>query len=158
MIGVRRLFGTALAAAVVVAFAAPGCGSGSTTTETDPASSAVSADHPQSNLVPVVALTPQGVEGCLENQGNATVISSKDLNPGSPINAHGVFAMASDSGARIGIILTLKPFITDRLSRELAEEGEYQISVTPSEEAVVVLDQKATAADEALASECSEPS
>jgi hypothetical protein len=110
----------------------------------------------KSELLPVVALNPAGVEKCLE-RGDATVLSSEDLNPGSPINAHGVFAVAADSGARIGIVLTLKPFITKRLSRELAEEGTYDVNVTPSEEAVVVLDAKATPEDEALASECSQP-
>lgn len=145
--------------AALLALLVAGCGSGGTTTVTaEGTTSAASTDEADSNLVPVVALTPKGVESCLEEGGGATVMSSEDLNPGSPINAHGVFAVASDSGARIGIVITLKPFITNRLSRELAEEAAYQISVTPSKEAVVVLDPKATPDDEALASECSEPS
>ena len=131
-----------------------GCGGDADTTE-GPIETGDQAAA-ESDLVPVLALTPSGVERCL-TQGEATVISSEELNPGSPINAHGVFAIGSESGARIGIVLTIKPFITKRLSRELAEEGEYDISVTPSEEAVVVLDSKATAEDEALASRCSEP-
>ena len=69
----------------------------------------------------------------------------------------GCLLLAPTPGARIGIVLTLKPFITKRLSRELAEEGTYNVNVTPSEEAVVVLDGKATPEDEALASQCSEP-
>ena len=130
-----------------------GCGGGEgTVTET------VSAEtsEAESNLVPVKALTPSSVERCLE-RGDATVVSSESLNPGEPIDAHGVFAVGANSGARIGIVLTLKPFITKRLSRELAEEGTYNVNVTPSEEAVVVLDGKATPEDEALASQCSEP-
>jgi hypothetical protein len=132
-----------------------GCGGSSdevTVTET----AAEETTEAESNLVPVEALTPTGVENCLE-EGEATVLSSESLNPGEPIDAHGVFAVTADSGARVGIVLTLKPFITKRLSRELAEDGQFSINVTPSEEAVVVLDGKATAEDEALASECAEP-
>jgi hypothetical protein len=137
--------------ALLVATTAIGCGSGGQTV-TETVSRATGAE---SDLVPVVALSPAGVEKCLGR--GATVLSSEDLNPGSPINAHGVFAVSDNSGARIGIVLTLKPYITKRLSRQLAEEGAYDVNVTPSEEAVVVLDAKATPDDEALASECSEP-
>jgi len=145
---------------LVIAMAVVGCGGGGEKTVTETVSSDTTTettDAADSNLVPVEALTPKGVEKCLES-GDATVVSSESLNPGEPIDAHGVFAIAADSGARIGIVLTLKPFITERLSRELAEDGTYDINVTPSEEAVVVLDGKATAEDKSLASECSEPS
>ncbi len=142
-----------LASFALFALLAVGCGGGDQTVTESGSAATTEAD---SKLVPVVALTPSGVEKCLE-QGGATVVSSEDLNPGSPINAHGVFALTANSGARIGIVLTLKPFITKRLSRQLAEIGEYSINVTPSEEAVVVLDGRATPEDEALASECSEP-
>jgi hypothetical protein len=152
----RRRFVVSGLAAVVVAMAV-GCGGGGEKTITETVSSDTTTETAESNLVPVEALTPNGVEGCLES-GDATVVSSESLNPGEPIDAHGVFAIAADSGARIGIVLTLKPFLTKRLARELAEEGTYDINITPSEEAVVVLDGKATAEDESLASECSEPS
>jgi hypothetical protein len=145
---------------VVVAIAAViGCGGGSEETVTETVSADTTAEETteaESNLVPVEVLSPKGVERCLE-QGDATVVTSESLNPGEPIDAHGVFAVGPKSGARIGIVLTLKPFITRRLSRELAEEGTYDISVTPSEEAIVVLDGKATVEDETLASLCSEP-
>jgi hypothetical protein len=148
----RRLVAVGCVAGLV--FVIAGCGGGQTVTETVSSETTTEAE---STLVPVEALTPKGVERCLEQGNRATVLSSEDLNPGEPINAHGVFAVSSESGARIGIVLTLKPFITKRLSRELAEEALYDINVTPSEEAVVLLDGKATPDDEGLASECSEP-
>jgi hypothetical protein len=140
-------------------FVLAGCGGGGQTITETVSSDTTEADTTEaaSTLVPVEALTPKGVERCLEQKERATVLSSEDLNPGEPINAHGVFAVSSESGARIGIVLTLKPFITKRLSRELAEEALYAVNVTPNEEAVVLLDGKATSEDEALASECSEP-
>lgn len=139
--------------ALLATAALVGCGGGGdSVTETV----SVETTEDASSLVPVEVLSPTGVEKCLE-RGDATVMSSESLNPGEPIDAHGVFAVAANSGARIGIILTLKPFITKRLSRELAEDGAFAINVTPSEEAIVAFDGKATAEDEALASECAEP-
>jgi hypothetical protein len=148
-----RLLGVAMLLCLI-AGTVTACGGNETKTVTE----SISADttEPDSELVPVVALTPPVVEECLE-RGDVTILSSEDLNPGSPINAHGVFGITANSGARVGIVLTLRPFITKRLSRELAEEGEYDINVTPSEEAIVIFDAKATPEDEGLASECSEP-
>jgi hypothetical protein len=140
--------------ALATAVALAGCGESATVTETVSADSSAETTA-ESNLVPVKVLSPSSVKRCLES-GNATVVASEPLNPGEPINAVGIFAIGAKSGARIGIVLTLKPFITKRLARELAEDGTYSINVTQSEEAVVVLDNKATPDDEALASECSE--
>src|SRR5215204_3924873 len=97
--------------AVFAALAVIGCGRGSdeTVTETLSAETETSTPEAESTLVPVEVLNPKSVERCLES-GDATVVSSEELlPPGEPINAHGVFAVGVDSGARIGIVLTLKP-------------------------------------------------
>lgn len=148
----------AITITVLASVAVIGCGGGSegTVTETVPADTTTT--EAESNLVPVEVLNPKSIERCLES-GDATVVSSEELlPPDEPINAHAVFAIGANSGARIGIVLTLKPFLTRRLSHELAEEGTYEVNVTSSEEALVMFDGKATAEDESLASECSEPS
>ncbi len=145
-------------AAGVVAIFLVGCGGGEkTVTTTEPAGSepAQSDDASPGNLVPVTALTPPAVKRCL-TEGEAIIMSVESLAPaGSPINATGVFALGPDGG-RIGIALTLKRFITDRLANELAGEGKYEIRKTRDGRAIIVLDSKASSKDEALAAECVE--
>jgi hypothetical protein len=130
-----------------------GCGGGDETTVTTTAEAVESAS--ESNLVPVEVLTAPVVKQCLSN-GGAVVTSVESLLPeGSIVDAKGVFALGP-SGGRIGIIITRKSVVTNRVARELAGEGRYDVQKTRDGRAIIVLDSKAADEDEALAAGCVE--
>jgi hypothetical protein len=143
-------------ALLVVSTGLIACGGGGATTTVVQTESADTTES--EGLTPVdTPITQRTVEACLED-GDAIIESSGPLNPdrSSPINAESVFAIGPDGG-RIGVAIAEHAWIAKRLSRELAGEAEYEVSLSQDEKVVVIFDKGGPSTeDEELTNKCVE--